>query len=68
MTALPMQEMEAHAAAAGFVDIGTSAQVPRIQVLTPAELFQGSRPAIPNVGTAMFKAAPEEKGQATLDL
>jgi len=63
-----MQEMEARAAAAGFVDTGTSAQVPRIQVLTPAELFQGSRPVIPNVGTAMFKAAPEEKGQATLDL
>lgn len=63
-----MQEMEARAAAAGFVDTGIGAQVPRIQVLTPAELFQGSRPAIPNVGTAMFKAAPEEKGQATLDL
>jgi len=63
-----MQEMEAHAAAAGFVDIGTGAQVARIQILTLAELFQGKRPVIPDVGTAMFKAAPQKKGQATLDL
>jgi site-specific DNA-methyltransferase (adenine-specific) len=68
MAALPTKEMEARAAAAGFADTGTGAQVPRIQILTLAELFQGKRPIIPNVSTAMFKAAPEEKGQATLDL
>jgi site-specific DNA-methyltransferase (adenine-specific) len=68
MAALPTKEMEARAAAAGFVDTGTGAAVPRIQILTLAELFQGKRPIIPNVSTAMFKAAPEEKGQATLDL
>jgi DNA modification methylase len=68
MAALPTKEMEARAAAAGFVDTGTGAAVPRIQILTLAELFQGKRPVIPNVSTAMFKAAPEEKGQATLDL
>jgi hypothetical protein len=42
--------------------------VPRIQIFTLAELFAGKRPIIPNIGAAMFKAAPEETGQARLDL
>lgn len=68
MAALPTSEMLKRAAAAGFFDTGTSVQVPRIQIFTLADLFLGKRPVIPNVSAAMFKAAPEEKGQATLDL
>jgi len=52
----------------GFVVTSAGEQVPRIQIMTPAELFQGKQPLIPNVGTAMSKAAPEEKRQAMLDL
>ncbi len=66
MAALPTREMEKRAAAAGFFETGLHAQVPRIQILTLAELFAGKRPIIPNVSPAMFKAAPEETGQATL--
>ena len=68
MAAMPTREMEKRAAAAGFFDTGTAVQVPRIQIFTLAELFAGKRPVIPNVSTAMFKAAPEEKSQASLDL
>jgi len=67
MAALPTKEMEKRAAAAGFFDTGTNVQVPRIQIFTLAELFAGKRPVIPNISAAMFKAAPEEKGQAKLD-
>ncbi len=58
--ALPTSQMIARAAAAGFYDPGTGVPVPRIQILTLAELFAGKRPVIPNVNPAMFKAAPEE--------
>jgi hypothetical protein len=30
--------------------------------------YTGKRPIIPNISAAMFKAAPEETGQARLDL
>lgn len=67
--ALPTKQMEARAAAAGFFKTGLGADVPRIQILTLAELFQGKRPVIPNINAAMFKAAPKEKTvQAKLDL
>jgi site-specific DNA-methyltransferase (adenine-specific) len=59
--ALPTRQMEARAAAAGFYDPGTGNPVPRIQIITLAELFAGKRPVIPNVNPAMFKAAPVEK-------
>ena len=66
--ALPTKQMEARAAAAGFFDPGTGVQVPRIQIITLAELFAGKRPVIPNVNPAMFKAAPvEAKEQGKLD-
>ncbi len=58
--ALPTKQMEARAAAAGFYDPGTGTPVPRIQIITLAELFAGKRPVIPNVNPAMFKAAPVE--------
>ena len=65
--ALPTKQMEARAAAAGFYDPGTGQAVPRIQIITLAEIFAGRRPVIPNVNPAMFKAAPvETKAQATL--
>ncbi|QYE33973.1 site-specific DNA-methyltransferase [Polymorphobacter sp. PAMC 29334] len=57
---LPTKEMEARAAAAGFFETGLHAKVPRIQILTLAELFAGKRPVVPNVNAAMFKAAPKE--------
>jgi len=67
--ALPTKQMEARAAAAGFHDPGTGTPVPRIQIITLAELFAGKRPIIPNVNPAMFKAAPvEKKQQGKLDL
>lgn len=69
MAALPTPQMEARAAAAGFFETGLHAKVPRIQILTLAELFQGKRPVVPNVNPAMFKAAPKEKvGQGALDI
>lgn len=58
--ALPTSQMIARAAAAGFYDTGTGVQVPRIQIITLAEIFAGRRPVIPNVNPAMFKAAPVE--------
>ncbi len=61
--ALPTKQMEARAAAAGFYDPGTGVAVPRIQIITLAELFAGKRPVIPNVNPAMFKAAPVEAKQ-----
>ncbi len=64
---LPTREMESRAAAAGFFETGLHGKVPRIQIFTLAELFAGKRPVIPNVSPAMFKAAPEEVGQAKLD-
>jgi site-specific DNA-methyltransferase (adenine-specific) len=67
--ALPTKQMEARAAAAGFHDPGTGVQVPRIQIITLAEVFAGKRPIIPNVNPAMFKAAPvEAKQQGRLDI
>lgn len=61
---LPTREMEARAASAGFFETGLHAKVPRIQIVTLAELFQGKRPIVPNVNPAMFKAAPREASTA----
>jgi hypothetical protein len=60
MAALPTREMEKRAAAAGFFETGLHAQVPRIQIVTLAELFAGKRPTIPNVSRDNLKTAPEE--------
>jgi len=66
---LPTREMEARAAAAGFFETGLHAKVPRIQIVTLAELFAGKRPVVPNVNPAMFKAAAREAAaQPGLDL
>jgi hypothetical protein len=48
-------------------DSGVCAPVPRIQLITLAELFAGKRPVIPNVNPAMFKApSVEAKSQGKL--
>ncbi|MBF0305876.1 MAG: restriction endonuclease [Alphaproteobacteria bacterium] len=59
--ALPTRPMEKEAAAAGFFET-TYEKVPKIQVITLAELFQGKRPRIPRIDTAAtFKTAAREK-------
>lgn len=62
--ALPTKPMEKEAAAAGFFETPTG-KVPKIQIITLAELFQGIRPRIPWIDTAAtFKtAAREDRGK-----
>ena len=61
LAAPPTREMEARAAAAGFVE--SYEGVPRIQILTLAELFAGKRARIPNIDAATFRRAEEETGR-----
>ncbi|MEO5373506.1 MAG: restriction endonuclease [Alphaproteobacteria bacterium] len=57
---LPTRPMEKEAAAAGFVDTPTG-QVPRIQLITLAALFQGIRPRVPLIDDATtFRTAARE--------
>jgi site-specific DNA-methyltransferase (adenine-specific) len=59
--ALPTKPMEKEAAAAGFFETPFE-KVPKIQIITLAELFQGKRPRIPRIDSAAtFKAAAREK-------
>jgi DNA modification methylase len=59
--ALPTRAMEKEAAAAGLYETPFE-KVPKIQIVTLAELFQGKRPRIPRIDSAAtFKAAPREK-------
>ena len=59
--ALPTSAMEKEAAAAGFF-VTSRDKVPKIQIITLAELFQGKRPRIPLIDTAAtFKTAPRER-------
>ena len=58
---LPTRAMEREAAAAGFFESPFEA-VPKIQVITLAELFQGVRPRIPRIDSAAtFRAAARER-------
>jgi site-specific DNA-methyltransferase (adenine-specific) len=62
---LPTRAMETEAAAAGFFEYETSeggkAKVPRLQIITLAEIFQGKRPRIPLADAAStFKTAARE--------
>jgi hypothetical protein len=62
--ALPTRAMEKEAAAAGMFETEYE-KVPKLQIITLAELFQGKRPRIPRVDSAAtFKAAPREKSGA----
>jgi len=58
--ALPTRAMEREAAAAGLFE-GPFEAVPKIQIITLAELFQGLRPRIPRIDTAAtFRTAARE--------
>ncbi|MBF0167312.1 MAG: restriction endonuclease [Alphaproteobacteria bacterium] len=58
--ALPTKPMEKEAAAAGFFDSPVG-KVPKIQIITLAELFQGIKPRVPLIDTAAtFKTAAKE--------
>ncbi len=59
--ALPTKAMEKEAASAGLYETPFE-KVPRIQIVTLAELFQGKRPRIPRVDVgSTFKTAVREK-------
>ena len=59
--ALPTSPMEKEAAAAGFFETSYE-KVPKIQIITLAELFQGKRPRIPRIDVAAtFKMAVRER-------
>jgi site-specific DNA-methyltransferase (adenine-specific) len=59
--ALPTRPMEIEAASAGFFDTGFE-KVPRLQIITLAELFQGRRPQIPRIDHgAAFRAPVREQ-------
>jgi DNA modification methylase len=58
--AMPTRTMEREAIAAGFFE-GPFEQVPKIQIITLAELFQGVRPRIPRIdAAATFRTAARE--------
>jgi len=62
--ALPTRAMEREAIAAGFF-AGPFEQVPKLQIITLAELFQGKRPRIPRIdAAATFRTAAREKSDA----
>ena len=59
--ALPTRVMEREATAAGFYETPYE-KVPKIQIITLAELFQGKRPRIPRIDVgATFRTAAREK-------
>ena len=59
--ALPTRVMEREATAAGFYETPFE-KVPKIQIITLAELFQGKRPRIPRIDVgATFRTAAREK-------
>jgi site-specific DNA-methyltransferase (adenine-specific) len=61
--ALPTRVMESEAAAAGFFE-SPFESVPKIQIITLAELFHGIRPRIPRIdAAATFRAAAREKAE-----
>jgi site-specific DNA-methyltransferase (adenine-specific) len=61
--ALPTRAMESEAAAAGFFQ-SPFESVPKIQIITLAELFHGVRPRIPRIdAAATFRAAAREKAE-----
>lgn len=65
----PTRAMEKDAAAVGVWEHEqTGRRIPRLQILTLAELFQGKRPDIPWVDASAIKSAKrEEQGkQGTL--
>ena len=61
--ALPTRVMEREANAAGFYETPFET-VPKLQIITLAELFQGKRPRIPRIDVgATFRTAAREKAE-----
>jgi site-specific DNA-methyltransferase (adenine-specific) len=52
--------MKTEAVKAGYYETPHHGKVPKLQILTIAELFAGKKPQIPFVDTTSFKAAPRE--------
>ena len=66
--ATPTKVMETEAVSAGFYEPPAGGpvhhkKVPRIQILTIADLFAGKRPDIPMVDSTAFRKAPKEQRQ-----
>ena len=55
----PTREMEKEAASAGLYDSGAG-KVPRLQILTAAEVIDGRRPQVPFGHTESLKKASRE--------
>ena len=53
--------MKTEAVKAGFYETPHHGKVPKLQILTIADLFAGKKPQIPFVDSTSFKAAPREK-------
>lgn len=53
--------MKTEAVKAGFYETPHHGKVPKLQILTIADLFAGKKPQIPFVDASSFKAAPREK-------
>jgi site-specific DNA-methyltransferase (adenine-specific) len=62
--ALPTRAMEKEAAAAGMFETSFE-KVPKIQIITLAELFQGKRPRIPRIDTARRRSGPRRARNRT---
>jgi hypothetical protein len=63
----PSKPMKVEAAKCGFYEPPHHAKVPKIQILTIDDLFDGKMPNIPMVDHSVFKKASKEvEGQATL--
>jgi site-specific DNA-methyltransferase (adenine-specific) len=52
--------MRTEAITAGFYETPAHGKVPKIQILTIADLFEGAKPQIPMVDPAAFRQAPRE--------
>jgi DNA modification methylase len=57
----PTTPMQVEATKAGFYDTAYHGKVPKIQLLTIAELFAGKKPQIPFIDPATFRRARQEE-------
>jgi len=57
----PTTPMQVEATKAGFYDTAYHGKVPKIQILTIAELFAGKKPQIPFVDPGTFRRARQEE-------
>jgi site-specific DNA-methyltransferase (adenine-specific) len=59
--ARPTAPMETEAMKAGLYDTAYHGKVPKIQILTIAELFAGKKPQIPFIDPSTFRRARQEE-------